>query len=75
MTFAKAWHGLVEHVGFGGVGGDVIIDELLPLVVAGAEETLPEDEDDTGDDGEDTGEDTSDDDTLAGDVVAAGTLE
>ena len=45
----------------------MIIDELLPLVVAGAE-------DDTGDE-DDAGKDAGDDDRLAGDVVIAATLE
>jgi hypothetical protein len=31
IASAEAWHGLVEHTG--GVGGDVIVDELLVLVV------------------------------------------
>jgi hypothetical protein len=56
----------------------VIIDELLPLVGAGAEVLSPGedagDEDDAGDDGG-AGEDAGDDDTLAGDVVVAATLE
>jgi hypothetical protein len=80
IAFAEAWHGLVEHVRFGGVGGDVIIDELPPLVVAGAEELWAGedavDEDDIG--GEDeggVGEDTGEDDTLTGEVVIAATLE
>jgi len=78
IAFAEAWHGLVEHVGLGGVGGDVTVYELLPLVVAGAEIlSLGEDagdEDDAGDDGG-AGEDAGDDDTLVGDVVVAATLE
>jgi hypothetical protein len=52
----------------------VIIDELLPLAVAKAEELwLGEDAGDE-DDGRDE-EDAGDDDTLAGDVVVTAILE
>jgi hypothetical protein len=56
MASAEAWHGLVEHVAFGGAGGDVmledpvavfeggaeVVEELLALLEGGAKELLLE---------------------------------
>lgn len=74
IAFAEAWHGLVEQVGFGGAGGDVIEDEMLLLVAPEIEEPLLGDEDDAGDE-EDNGEDAGEEVTLARDVVVAATPE